>query len=175
MGSSTQIELFRKIKSHQVQVCVLGLGYIGLPTASMFATHGLDVLGVDVNQDVVEILNQGDIHLEEPGLKTIVQAAIGSGNLKISNQPGISDVFIIAVPTPITPEKKADMSYVVAAIHLPPPDYRGPGAAYFRAIRDESWGGFPAGVLPGAGAARQDLARAGPQFPGDRRGQSSLR
>ena len=72
MGSSTQIELLAKIKSHQVQVCVLGLGYIGLPTASMFATHGLHVLGVDVNQDVVAILNQGDIHILEPGLKTAI-------------------------------------------------------------------------------------------------------
>ena len=116
MESNSKYEiLIRKIKNQRAQVCVLGLGYIGLPTASMLATHGLGVLGVDVNQDVVEVLNQGEVHIQEPGLKTIVQAAIGSGNLKISNQPGISDVFIIAVPTPITPEKKADMSYVVAA------------------------------------------------------------
>jgi UDP-N-acetyl-D-mannosaminuronic acid dehydrogenase len=107
--------LIRKIRDHRAQICVLGLGYIGLPTASMFATHGLQVLGVDVNQDVVEILNQGELHIEEPGLKTIVGAAIGSGNLKVSNSPQKSDVFIIAVPTPITAEKKADLSYVVAA------------------------------------------------------------
>lgn len=57
-------------------LCVLGLGYIGLPTAAMFATHGLDVIGVDIDQEVVEILNNGDVHIEEPGLKTVVQAAI---------------------------------------------------------------------------------------------------
>ena len=107
--------LIEKIRDHRASICVLGLGYIGLPTASMFATHGQKVLGVDVNQEVVEILNQGEIHIEEPGLKTIVQAAVGSGNLEVSSSPGKSDVFIIAVPTPITGDKKADMSYVVAA------------------------------------------------------------
>ena len=107
--------LINKIRGHQADICVLGLGYIGLPTASMFATHGLQVLGVDINQDVVAILNQGEIHIQEPGLKTMVQAAVGSGNLQISTAPGQSDIFIIAVPTPITAQKTADMSCVVAA------------------------------------------------------------
>jgi UDP-N-acetyl-D-mannosaminuronic acid dehydrogenase len=115
MESNSSLNLTYKIEKQIARICVLGLGYIGLPTASMFATHGMQVLGVDVNQDVVEILNRGDIHIEEPGLKTIVQAAIGSGNLKVRITPEQSDVFIIAVPTPITDDKKADMSYVVDA------------------------------------------------------------
>lgn len=114
-GNSKSQNLIDKIQNHQVSICVLGLGYIGLPTASMFATHGSQVLGVDVNQEVVEILKNGEIHIEEPGLKTIVGAAIGSGNLQVSDSPGKCDVFIIAVPTPITADKKADLSYVVAA------------------------------------------------------------
>ena len=64
-------------------VCVLGLGYIGLPTASMFATHGLRVVGVDVNSNVVQLLNGGGIHIEEVGLQALVHEAIASGNLLI--------------------------------------------------------------------------------------------
>ncbi len=98
-----------------IQVCVLGLGYIGLPTASMFATHGLRVLGVDVNHKVVAVLNGGDIHIQEAGLKTVVAAATKSGNLTIDTQPRPAEAFIIAVPTPINADKTADMRYVVSA------------------------------------------------------------
>ena len=97
------------------RIAVLGLGYIGLPTASMFATHGYQVLGVDTNKTVIELLNSGGIHIEEPGLKTVVQAAINSGNLSISSRLEPCDVFIIAVPTPITADKKADLGYVISA------------------------------------------------------------
>lgn len=96
-------------------ICVLGLGYIGLPTASLFATNGIRVTGVDVNPFVVETINKGQIHIEEPGLKTVVQAAINSGQLRAATSPVEADVFVIAVPTPITPEKTADMRYVEAA------------------------------------------------------------
>lgn len=97
------------------KICVLGLGYIGLPTASTFATYGLQVVGVDVNQQIVHGLQNGQLHLYEPGLRTLVQAALKSGNLIIQQQPANADVFIIAVPTPITKEKKADMQYVTSA------------------------------------------------------------
>ncbi len=97
------------------KICVLGLGYIGLPTASTFATHGVQVVGVDVNQRVVEVLRNGEIHIHEPGLRTLVQAAFHSDNLRVTEQPEPADAFIIAVPTPITPEKQADLQYVVAA------------------------------------------------------------
>jgi len=83
------------------KICVLGLGYIGLPTAAMLATHGFTVIGVDVNQDVVGVINNGDIHIEEPGLRTLVQAAVKSGNLKAMAKPSEADAFIIAVPTPL--------------------------------------------------------------------------
>ena len=97
------------------KICVLGLGYIGLPTASTFATHGLRVVGVDVNENVVNTLKNGFLHIHEPGLQTLVRAAIGSGNLSISNQPELADAFIIAVPTPFKEGKKADLRYVKSA------------------------------------------------------------
>lgn len=97
------------------KICVLGLGYIGLPTASTFATHGLEVVGVDVNRGIVETLQKGGLHIHEPGLRTLVQAAIGSGNLRISDRPEAADAFIIAVPTPFNNDKSADLSFVVTA------------------------------------------------------------
>ena len=96
------------------KICVLGLGYIGLPTAAMLATHGFTVIGVDVNQDVVGVINNGDIHIEEPGLRTLVRAAVQSGNLKAMAKPSEADAFIIAVPTPLR-NKKADLTAVESA------------------------------------------------------------
>lgn len=97
------------------QICIIGLGYIGLPTAAMFATHGHRITGVDINKNVVESLNQGKIIIEEPYLDIMVQAAVTSGNLVASTSPSESDVFIISVPTPINPDKSADMTYVESA------------------------------------------------------------
>lgn len=97
------------------KICVMGLGYIGLPTSAMFATHGCKVIGVDVNEKVVDALNRGEITIEEPYLDIMVQAAVRSGNLIADTKPHEADAFIIAVPTPITEEKKADMSCVIAA------------------------------------------------------------
>ncbi|MEJ5240121.1 MAG: UDP-N-acetyl-D-mannosamine dehydrogenase [Anaerolineales bacterium] len=106
-------------------LCVLGLGYIGLPTASTFATHGLNVIGVDINAHVIETLRNGGIHLHEPGLRTLVEAAFKSGHLRVSQQPAEADAFIIAVPTPFLDDrygeyegrfyKMADLSAVKAA------------------------------------------------------------
>lgn len=97
------------------KICVLGLGYIGLPTASIFATHGFNVVGVDINGNVVSKLKKGEPHVDEPGLKTMVEAAMKSGNLIVQDQPGKADAYIIAVPTPITIDKKANLSFVKAA------------------------------------------------------------
>ncbi|NLD50572.1 MAG: nucleotide sugar dehydrogenase [Clostridiaceae bacterium] len=97
------------------KICIIGLGYIGLPTAAMFATHGHKIVGVDINGGVVDALNQGKITITEPYLDIMVQAAVTSGNLVGKVTPESADVFIIAVPTPITEDKKADMSYVIAA------------------------------------------------------------
>lgn len=94
------------------KICVLGLGYIGLPTAAMFATQGFEVIGVDVNDRVIQTLNRGDVHINEPGLKTLVRAALNSGNLRVTRQPEQAQAFIIAVPTPITADKRADLQYV---------------------------------------------------------------
>ncbi len=90
------------------KICVLGLGYIGLPTASTFATNGLQVIGVDVNMRVVETLRRGEIHIHEPGLRTVVESAINSGNLRVETTPEEADAFIIAVPTPFYEDKTGD-------------------------------------------------------------------
>lgn len=97
------------------KICIIGLGYIGLPTAAMFATHGHEIVGVDVNRKVVDALNQGKITIYEPYLDILVQAAVTSGNLTGKVVPEEADAFIISVPTPITSEKTADMSYVKTA------------------------------------------------------------
>ncbi len=100
------------------KICVLGLGYIGLPTASTFATYGMKVVGVDVNEGVVNGLQNGQLHLYEPGLRTLVQAALHSGNLVVSGQPEPADAFIIAVPTPYHGDKRADLSFVKSAAEM---------------------------------------------------------
>jgi len=106
------------------KICVLGLGYIGLPTASTFATHGLKVVGVDVNRKVVQGLQNGHLHIYEPGLRTLVQAALRSGNLVVRDQPEEADAFIISVPTPFLDDKKADLSFVRAATQVIVPHLR---------------------------------------------------
>ncbi len=93
-------------------ITVMGLGYIGLPTASVLATHGYTVHGVDISDHVVNTINQRNIHIHEPGLKTLVQAAINSGNLRAWTTPQPAEVYIMAVPTPITEDKRADLSCV---------------------------------------------------------------
>lgn len=97
------------------KICVLGLGYIGLPTAAMFASNGYPIIGVDVNEKVVQALNQGEIIIEEPYLDVMVREVVASGKLKAATQPEEADVYIIAVPTPINEDKTADLSYVVSA------------------------------------------------------------
>ncbi len=96
-------------------ICVLGLGYIGLPTASLLGTKGYDVVGVDVSQDVVDTINRGEIHIVEPDLDLLVKSAVNSGKLKASTTPSPADIFIIAVPTPFKENHKPDLSYVESA------------------------------------------------------------
>ena len=93
----------------------MGLGYIGLPTASLLATKGCRVRGVDVKPEVVDIINDGRIHIVEPDLDTLVRSAVSSGQLTASLLPSPAEVFIIAVPTPFTEGHQPDVSYVVAA------------------------------------------------------------
>lgn len=105
----------RKFSPAETSVCVMGLGYIGLPTASILANKGYHVVGVDVRPDVVDTINQGKIHIEEPDLDILVRSAVNSGQLKASTEPKPADVFIICVPTPIRPDHAPDLSYVEAA------------------------------------------------------------
>jgi len=96
-------------------VSVIGMGYIGLPTCAIFASRGLDVIGVDVNKSVVEKVNRGEIHIVEPDLDGLIQKVVANGRLRAVTEPQPADAFVIAVPTPITENKKPDVSYVLAA------------------------------------------------------------
>ncbi len=97
------------------KICVIGLGYIGLPTAALLANRGYSVHGVDVVQSTVDTINQGKIHIVEPELDTFVHSAVNSGKLKASLVPDIADVFIIAVPTPFHEGYVPNVDYVVNA------------------------------------------------------------
>ena len=99
-------------------VCVIGLGYIGLPTAALLANSGYEVIGVDINQSTVNTINKGDIHIVEPELDKFVRNAIVNGNLKAFIKPQIADIFIICVPTPFYKESgspKPNIEYVMSA------------------------------------------------------------
>lgn len=97
------------------KVCVIGLGYIGLPTATVLANNGFEVHGVDINEKAVELINNGQVHIYEPDLDIMVKKAVESGNLKASVIPEKADVFIIAVPTPFKENHKPDLTYVEQA------------------------------------------------------------
>lgn len=97
-----------------MKVSVIGLGYIGLPAAAMFASREIEVIGVDVDLHAVETINQGKIHIVEPGLEEIVQEAVSQGFLKAVTKPEPADAFVIAVPTPFKGNKEPDTSYIRA-------------------------------------------------------------
>lgn len=97
------------------RVCVVGLGYIGLPTAALLASKGCKVHGVDVIKNVVDTINQGKIHIVEPELDKFVKEAVESGNLKADTKPNFADVFIIAVPTPFHKGFIPNIDYVINA------------------------------------------------------------
>lgn len=98
------------------RVSVIGLGYIGLPTAAVIASRGVEVLGVDVSEHAVNTINQGKIHIVEPDLDMLVQAAVTTGKLKASLTPEPAEAFMIAVPTPFKENKTPDLSYIRAAL-----------------------------------------------------------
>jgi len=105
-------------------VCVVGLGYIGLPTASVLAANGLKVLGVDTNADAVSTINEGRIHIHEPDLDVAVRDAVAHGNLVAFTEPQPADAFVLAVPTPMTPDHRPDLSYVESATRAVAPVLR---------------------------------------------------
>ena len=98
-------------------VCVVGLGYIGLPTAAIIARGGCAVLGLDVSQDVVDTINRGEIHIEEVDLDGLVQGVVQRGLLRASTRIEPCDVYVVAVPTPFAKDDHhtPDISYVLAA------------------------------------------------------------
>ncbi len=98
-----------------MKVCVVGLGYIGLPTATLVASAGHQVVGVDTNPAIVEALNNGTPHIQEPGLDRLVSDAVMRGHLTAQGHVETADVYLVAVPTPIMDDKTADLSYVKAA------------------------------------------------------------
>ena len=97
------------------EVVTIGLGYIGLPTSALIASHGTNVLGVDINQSVVDTINQGKIHIIEPDLDKIVSKAVSNGFFKASTKASSADVYLIVVPTPFKGNHEPDISFVEAA------------------------------------------------------------
>jgi UDP-N-acetyl-D-mannosaminuronic acid dehydrogenase len=98
------------------KVSVIGLGYIGLPTAALIASRGISVLGVDVNETVLKTVAAGSIHIAEPDLDGLVQKVVTNGTLRVSSSPEPADVFMIAVPTPVDVQKRADLRSVFEAV-----------------------------------------------------------
>jgi len=100
------------------RICVLGLGYIGLPTACLLAARGFRVLGVDVKSEVVEAIAKGKTDIREPDLDVLVQSAMRSERMRVSVEAGPADVFIICVPTPVRDDRKPDVSCIESAIAM---------------------------------------------------------
>lgn len=99
-----------------MKICIMGQGYIGLPTAALFTRHHCEVVGVDINEKIVENLNKGIIHIEEPGISDIIKNAVDHKVYKASLTPEKADAFIITVPTPYIVENySCDLSYVISA------------------------------------------------------------
>ncbi|MGD9698657.1 UDP-N-acetyl-D-mannosamine dehydrogenase [Acinetobacter sp.] len=96
-------------------ICVIGLGYIGLPTAATFAAHGIKVTGVDVNQHAVDMINQGKVHIVEPDLDALVKVVVAKGMLSARTKPVEADAYIVAVPTPFKDDYQPDLKYIEAA------------------------------------------------------------
>ncbi|MEQ9642494.1 MAG: UDP-N-acetyl-D-mannosamine dehydrogenase [Alphaproteobacteria bacterium] len=97
------------------KICVVGMGYIGLPTAAVFADNGIDTVGVDVNPDAVESINQGRPHIVEPELDVLVRKVVQAGKLRATLTPEAAEAFILAVPTPFQGDHEPDLSYIEAA------------------------------------------------------------
>ena len=101
-----------------MKVCFMGLGYIGLPTSIIAAKHGVKVVGVDINPQVVEMTNQGRLHIIEPGMKEMLQEVVNNGCLHASNTPEVSDAYFMVVPTPFKGDHEPDISYVESATRM---------------------------------------------------------
>ena len=100
------------------RVSVIGLGYIGLPTAAMFASRKIEVIGVDVNEEAVAAINRGEIHIAEPDLDIVVSAVVNQGYLRATTVPEPADAFLIAVPTPFKDDHIPDLAYIETAAQM---------------------------------------------------------
>ncbi len=135
-------------------VSMIGLGYIGLPTAAMFAARRIKVIGVDVNQHAVDTINRGRIHIVEPELDMIVHSAVAEGFLRATTKPEAADAFLIAVPTPFKGYHEPDLSYVRAAAESIAPVLR---AGSLVVLESTSPVGTTEQMVQWLGAARPDL------------------
>ncbi len=106
------------------RVCVVGLGYVGLPTAAVLASRGVDVIGVDIDGDRVDEINSGRSPFEEPGLDSLVDGSVANGTLTARTNPVPADAFVVAVPTPVREDRSPDVSYVRAAVESVAPTLR---------------------------------------------------
>lgn len=101
-----------------MKACFMGLGYIGLPTAIIAAKHGVDIVGVDINPQVVEMTNAGKLHIIEPGMEEMLQEVVKNGKLRASTSPETSDAYFMVVPTPFKGDHEPDISYVESATRM---------------------------------------------------------
>src|SRR5699024_838926 len=97
-------------------VTVFGLGYVGLPTAAFLASTGIEVHGIDTNSEKISQINNGSVPFVEPGFEKLLKTVVSEGKLKASDQPHSSEIFIIAVPTPLLANRHIDDSYVMSAV-----------------------------------------------------------
>lgn len=144
-----------------LEICVMGLGYIGLPTASLLANRGHKVHGVDVTERVVSTINQGRIHIKEPALDVMVRSAVNSGNLVASLEPAPAQVFIVAVPTPFKEGFQPDMEYVESATAAIAPHIR---AGNLVILESTSPPGTTEAMAAQLEALRPDLCEGGRSF-----------
>lgn len=100
------------------RVSMIGLGYIGLPTAALMASRGLEVIGVDVNQKTVDTINSGNVHIVEPDLDIVVRSTVTTGNLRATCTPEPADAFLVAVPTPFKEDHVPDLAYIESAAKM---------------------------------------------------------
>ena len=147
-----------------ISLVVMGLGYIGLPTAAVFAQSGCTVVGVDINPATVATINAGRAHIYEPGLDRLVKEVVASGALKATTIVEPADAFIIAVPTPFAGDHKPDLTYVRSAVEaLAPALVKGNVVI----LESTSPIGATEQVAQWLGDARPDLAMPANGQPGD--------
>lgn len=136
------------------KISVIGLGYIGLPTAAIFASRKKKVIGVDINQHAVDTINRGEIHIVEPELDMLVHASVTEGYLRATTQPEAADAFLIAVPTPFKENHQPDLSYIKAASEAIAPVLK---AGDLVILESTSPVGATEAMADWLAAARQDL------------------